>query len=162
NVAPDSLFLTRFFTRAGIRFARKRSAGRDDERALLAPARRCCGGNRTAARRLAVARHSRRRDRAAATPTRRDAPRPTRRREEVHADAAVRIELVNALARAAGIGGMAGGQMLDLEGEGRFGKHGPVDVALLQRMKTGALLRFACIAGAILGKASKAQQNALD
>lgn len=83
-------------------------------------------------------------------------------RDGVHADATVRIALVNALARAAGIGGMAGGQMLDLEGEGRFGKSAPIDVALLQRMKTGALLRFACIAGAILGKASKPQHDALD
>src|SRR5215470_13663075 len=41
-------------------------------------------------------------------------------REETHANAAVRIALVNALARAAGIGGMAGGQMLDLAAEGRF------------------------------------------
>jgi farnesyl diphosphate synthase len=83
-------------------------------------------------------------------------------REEVHPDATVRIELVSALARAAGIGGMAGGQMLDLEGEGRFGKAQVVDVALLQRMKTGALLRFACVAGAILGQASEAEYAALD
>src|SRR6201997_1415590 len=41
-------------------------------------------------------------------------------RPETHPDASVRIELVNALARAAGIGGMAGGQMLDLAAEGRF------------------------------------------
>lgn len=83
-------------------------------------------------------------------------------RSEVHPDATVRIALVNALARAAGIGGMAGGQMLDLEGEGRFGKSAAIDVALLQRMKTGALLRFACVAGAILGKASRTQHEALD
>ena len=42
-------------------------------------------------------------------------------RAEVHADAAVRAALVLELARAAGIGGMAGGQMLDLAAEGRFG-----------------------------------------
>ena len=42
-------------------------------------------------------------------------------RPETHADPAVRIELVRALARASGIGGMAGGQMLDLAAEGRFG-----------------------------------------
>lgn len=83
-------------------------------------------------------------------------------REEVHADTGVRVALARALARAAGIGGMAGGQMLDLEGEGRFGQGGGIDVALLQRMKTGALLRFACIAGAILGRASQAQYQALD
>ncbi len=47
-------------------------------------------------------------------------------RPETHAEPAVRIELVSALARASGLGGMAGGQMLDLAAEGRFGaqKHG--------------------------------------
>ena len=42
-------------------------------------------------------------------------------RDEIHRDATVRLKLTQALARAAGIGGMAGGQMLDLAGEGRFG-----------------------------------------
>ena len=37
---------------------------------------------------------------------------------------------------------MVGGQMLDLAGEGRFGDREPVDVARLQQMKTGALLRY--------------------
>jgi farnesyl diphosphate synthase len=84
-------------------------------------------------------------------------------REETHANAAVRIALVNALARAAGIGGMAGGQMLDLAAEGRFGplRHGESDVRLLQAMKTGALLRFACEAGGILGHADAGQTQAL-
>ena len=40
--------------------------------------------------------------------------------ERTDPDPAIRIALVGALARAAGIGGMAGGQMLDLEAEGRF------------------------------------------
>jgi farnesyl diphosphate synthase len=85
-------------------------------------------------------------------------------RRETHADAAVRIELVNALARAAGVGGMAGGQMLDLAAEGRFGaqKHGASDVRLLQAMKTGALLRFGCEAGGILAAAAPAQRAALE
>jgi farnesyl diphosphate synthase len=52
--------------------------------------------------------------------------------------------------------------MLDLAGEGRFGDREPVDVARLQQMKTGALLRFGCIAGAILGQASPTQYQALD
>jgi farnesyl diphosphate synthase len=84
-------------------------------------------------------------------------------REETHANAAVRIALVNALARAAGIGGMAGGQMLDLAAEGRFGplRHGESDVRVLQAMKTGALLRFACDAGGILGGADAGQSQAL-
>src|SRR6201996_8405401 len=41
-------------------------------------------------------------------------------RTQTHPDPAVRVELVGGLARASGIGGMAGGQMLDLAAEGRF------------------------------------------
>jgi farnesyl diphosphate synthase len=74
----------------------------------------------------------------------------------------VRLLLTRALARASGIGGMVGGQMLDLAGEGRFGDREPVDVARLQQMKTGALLRYGCIAGAILGQSSPKEYQALD
>jgi farnesyl diphosphate synthase len=88
-------------------------------------------------------------------------------RSQTHPDAAVRVELVNALARAAGVGGMAGGQMLDLAAEGRFAHDGPQrlgesQVRTLQAMKTGALLRFACQAGGILAAAPKLQRGALD
>ncbi|MDB5567892.1 MAG: farnesyl-diphosphate synthase [Tardiphaga sp.] len=83
-------------------------------------------------------------------------------RDEIHKDATVRLLLTRALARASGIGGMAGGQMLDLAGEGRFGDREPVDVARLQQMKTGALLRYGCIAGALLGQATPQQYKALD
>ncbi|MPZ56987.1 MAG: polyprenyl synthetase family protein [Rhizobiales bacterium] len=88
-------------------------------------------------------------------------------RPEVHPDPAVRVALVLALARAAGLGGMVGGQMLDLEAEGRFaGGHplriGEDEVRTLQAMKTGALLRFACIAGAILGQARAQAYDAID
>jgi farnesyl diphosphate synthase len=83
-------------------------------------------------------------------------------RDEIHRDPTVRLLLTRALARAAGIGGMVGGQILDLAGEGRFGDREPVDVARLQQMKTGALLRFGCIAGALLGQATSAQYQALD
>jgi farnesyl diphosphate synthase len=88
-------------------------------------------------------------------------------RPETHPSAAVRIDLVLALARAAGLGGMVGGQMLDLAAEGRFDRGvpqqlGEVEVATLQAMKTGALLKFACRAGAILGQASATQREALD
>jgi farnesyl diphosphate synthase len=88
-------------------------------------------------------------------------------RRETHPSAEVRIALVAALARAAGLGGMAGGQMLDLTAEGRFDAERPPrqserDIVTLQAMKTGALLRFACRAGAILGEADAAAQEALD
>ena len=86
-------------------------------------------------------------------------------RADVHADANVRIALVSALARAAGLGRMAGGQMIDLAAEGRFEKKralGVHEIATLQAMKTGALIGFACRAGAILGQADAAARNAID
>jgi farnesyl diphosphate synthase len=88
-------------------------------------------------------------------------------RPQVHPDAKVRVELLLALARAAGLGGMVGGQMLDLAAEGRFdsGKRQSLDepgVATLQAMKTGALLRFGCVAGGILGQASADKRAALE
>ncbi len=86
-------------------------------------------------------------------------------RVETHPDPAIRVALVIALARASGLGGMAGGQMLDLAAEGRFGNATPLglaDVEELQAMKTGALLRFGCLAGAILGEAKDAERQALD
>jgi farnesyl diphosphate synthase len=83
-------------------------------------------------------------------------------RDEIHQDPTVRLLLTRALARASGIGGMAGGQMLDLAGEGRFGDREPVDVARVQQMKTGALLRYGCIAGALLGQSTPKEYQALD
>jgi len=87
-------------------------------------------------------------------------------RPETHPDVEVRLALVSALARAAGLGGMVGGQMLDLAAEGRFDAVPPAlgeqDVKTLQAMKTGALLRFACLAGAILGEADRSRRVALD
>jgi farnesyl diphosphate synthase len=88
-------------------------------------------------------------------------------RPQTHPDAAVRVELVGALARASGVGGMAGGQMLDLAAEGRFARNGPLrlgasEVRTLQAMKTGALLHFACQAGGVLAAAAKPQRRALD
>ncbi|TCR90133.1 polyprenyl synthetase family protein [Rhizobium sp. BK376] len=63
-----------------------------------------------------------------------------------------KVELVLALSRAAGIGGMAGGQALDLAAE----KKTPDEqgILTLQAMKTGALIRFACEAGAIIAGAT--------
>jgi len=88
-------------------------------------------------------------------------------RQQAHPDPGVRIALVTALARAAGLGGMVGGQMLDLQAEGRFAGNIPValgegEVRTLQAMKTGALLRFACVAGALLGEAEAAARAAID
>lgn len=63
-----------------------------------------------------------------------------------------RAALVLALARAAGPGGMVGGQALDLDAERN--KPDEAGIIRLQAMKTGALIRFACEAGAIVAGAS--------
>jgi farnesyl diphosphate synthase len=87
--------------------------------------------------------------------------------ERTDPDPAVRIDLVTTLARAAGLGGMAGGQMLDLEAEGRFTGDGqPLaltkdDILRLQAMKTGALLTASAEMGAIIGRADGVGRQAL-
>ncbi len=81
-----------------------------------------------------------------------------------HADAAIRVELVAALAQAAGPRGMVGGQAIDLEAE-RLAEQGQrmamPEIAQLQAMKTGALIGFSAEAGAILGRAPTAARQAL-
>jgi farnesyl diphosphate synthase len=80
-------------------------------------------------------------------------------RPDIHPEAEVRVKLIGELARAAGKDGMAGGQMLDLQAED--GRNLGLDAVLtLQGMKTGALFRFACMAGAILGGADPAPLDA--
>ncbi len=79
--------------------------------------------------------------------------------EATHADAMVRAKLVTGLAIASGAAGMCGGQMIDLEAEARVLDQD--DIIVLQRLKTGALFRFACEAGAVLGGASDADQTRL-
>ena len=82
---------------------------------------------------------------------------------QTHADPAVRAELVSGLAAAAGTGGMLGGQCLDMEADklGRPAQPRQADVERLQAMKTGALIRFACEAGGVLGRAAPEQRRAL-
>ena len=80
---------------------------------------------------------------------------------ETHPDPQVRAALVLALARASGLGGMAGGQALDLEAERKTEPHTAEFVLQMQSMKTGALLLYAVEAGAILGGASATEREAL-
>ncbi len=72
---------------------------------------------------------------------------------------AVKTALVLALSRAAGIGGMAGGQGLDLAAETQAPDE--AGIVTLQAMKTGALLRFACEAGAIVAGATPEERLTL-
>ena len=76
-----------------------------------------------------------------------------------HPDPAIRIQLVAELATGSGAGGMAGGQMLDLEGE--KGGFSIDQIAAMQAMKTGALIRAAVRMGAIAGEARPDQLEAL-
>lgn len=78
---------------------------------------------------------------------------------ETHLPDATKTALVLALARAAGIGGMAGGQVLDLAAE--TDAPDEAGIVTLQKMKTGALLRFACEAGAIVAGASTEERLTL-
>ena len=76
-----------------------------------------------------------------------------------HPDPAIRCALSLGLARASGRAGMAGGQMLDLSASDATPSE--ADIRRLQSMKTGALILFACEAGAILANAETEQRRAL-
>jgi farnesyl diphosphate synthase len=76
-----------------------------------------------------------------------------------HEDPQVRCRLVTALAKASGVHGMVGGQMLDLIAETTSLDIGAI--TRLQRLKTGELIAFSAEAGAILGKATVQHHNAL-
>ncbi|MCO4317535.1 polyprenyl synthetase family protein [Phyllobacterium sp. 21LDTY02-6] len=79
--------------------------------------------------------------------------------DETELPAKARLTLVHELARAAGVGGMTGGQALDLEAE--TVKPDEQGIIRLQAMKTGALIRFACDAGAIIAGASDSDRQRL-
>jgi farnesyl diphosphate synthase len=69
---------------------------------------------------------------------------------DTHEDPFIRAELVLELARAAGPTGMAGGQMLDMEAEGRA-----LDIPAitrLQQLKTGALIEYSVEAACIMNR----------
>lgn len=72
---------------------------------------------------------------------------------------AARLALVRDLARASGPGGMVGGQMLDLSAERE--KPDEAGIIRLQAMKTGALFRYACEAGAIVAGAGEGDRERL-
>jgi len=69
------------------------------------------------------------------------------------------LEAVRALAHAAGPAALVGGQMLDLEAEGR--RPTPAAVRRIHRMKTAALIRASLVLGGIAGGARAAQRRRL-
>ncbi len=76
-----------------------------------------------------------------------------------HPDAAARCELVAALGLACGARGMAGGQMIDMQAEGKT--LGADEIIRLQTLKTGCLIRYSAEAGAILGRADPVGRAAI-
>jgi farnesyl diphosphate synthase len=70
---------------------------------------------------------------------------------DTHSDPQARAELLLSLAHAAGARGMAGGQMIDMEAEGRALTL--PEISRLHALKTGRLIQFSAEAGAILGRA---------
>jgi geranylgeranyl diphosphate synthase type II len=65
------------------------------------------------------------------------------------------VEVIELIARAAGYQGMVGGQMLDLQAEGR--RVTLKELETIHRLKTGALLTASCRAGAILGGGTRSE-----
>ncbi len=79
--------------------------------------------------------------------------------EQTHPDANIRCALALELARASGKAGMVGGQMIDIYAEQKnFDLAG---VTQLQRLKTGALIRFGAVGGGIVGGGSEDEITAL-
>ena len=78
---------------------------------------------------------------------------------QTHEDPAIRAKLVHLLSKASGWRGMAFGQALDLDAERRpFSRD---ETIAMQSLKTGALFRFACEAGGVLGRAGAESRGAL-
>lgn len=71
-----------------------------------------------------------------------------------------RLEAVRILSQAAGVAGMIGGQVIDLESEGRQISTELLDT--LYALKTGALLRAAAALGCIAGNAPQAIHSAAE
>ena len=85
-----------------------------------------------------------------------------------HPDGETRAALILLFSRALGLGGMVGGQMLDLAAEGRFAADGAAEtldeaqIRRMQAMKTGALLAGSVLIGARLGQADPTRMAALE
>ena len=70
------------------------------------------------------------------------------------------IEAIALLASLAGAAGMVGGQAIDLQSEGQTISLDRLQ--LMDKLKTGALMKAACAVGAVLAGASDAQRAALE
>ncbi|GJL93503.1 polyprenyl synthetase family protein [Hyphococcus sp.] len=79
--------------------------------------------------------------------------------KETHPSGDVRCAIALELARASGKLGMVGGQMIDIYAEQKtFDLAG---IEELQRLKTGALIRFSAVGGGLIGEATRDEVAAL-
>jgi geranylgeranyl diphosphate synthase type II len=76
-----------------------------------------------------------------------------------HVSSDDKVRLIDLLSVAAGAEGMVGGQVLDIEGEEK--KLSLEELEQVHRLKTGALLTYSILAGAILGNAEPEEMVAL-
>lgn len=87
--------------------------------------------------------------------------------DETHTDPLIRCQLMSELARTAGPHGLVGGQMIDLQAVQWASNTDLSDtqrmglITRMQAMKTGALIRYSCRAGAIMGRADRSLCQAL-
>ena len=72
--------------------------------------------------------------------------------ETCHPEADIRCQLVVELAKASGLAGMAGGQMLDLQAE--ITQFSFEETRQMQALKTGALIRASAVMGGLIGGGS--------
>ena len=73
---------------------------------------------------------------------------------KTHSDSEIRCKLITELSKSSGVSGMVGGQMLDLiASEKKFDIN---EIRELQRLKTGELFHFSCIAPCILAEENEA------
>ena len=76
------------------------------------------------------------------------------------ADLATKLELCTMLAKAAGTEGMVGGQVADIQGEGK--SLSLTDLEYIHSHKTGKLLIFSVMAGAVIANANEEQSANLE
>ncbi len=84
--------------------------------------------------------------------------------EDVHQDAGIRVKLISGLAKASGSYGMIGGQVIDIYAPILLQNQNQDEefITRLQALKTGALIRYAAMAGGLLSEASAEDLQNLD
>lgn len=72
-------------------------------------------------------------------------------------DAKITVKAINAISKAAGIAGMIGGQVIDINGAKNYD-----ELKTVHKMKTGALIKLSAYLGAIAAGSTEAEAEAID